>query len=138
MKKISIEKLAIDALVNHYEGLNPFLSWQQLTRIMYPNLSGIPYRAAVIQTKQRKFKIKELATENGYTLICSWNDGKTRIRGVKLAKIEDAQLVLRELEIMEKNRKARELSIERYKIGAKRYIEIGERIQKQQLKLEMV
>lgn len=138
MKKLSVEKLAIDALVKHYEGLNPFLSWQQLTRIMYPNLSGLPYRAAVIQTKQRKFKIKELATENGYTLICAWNEGKTRIRGVKLAKIEDAQLVLRELEIMEKSRKARELSIERYKIGAKLYIEVGERIERQQLKLEMI
>lgn len=134
--KISVEKKALDALIIHQQQTsNPFLSWRELTRLMYPDITGFPFRALVIQTKQRKFNIKEMATKNGYTLISNRNKNKSRVLGVKLAKIEDAQLVKVEVDIMEKAKTARELSMYRYARGAQKYIELAEK--KQQLQLEI-
>lgn len=128
--KTSVEKLALDKLITHMQTtLNPFLSWRDLTILMYPDLTGFPLRAAIIQTKQRKQQLKELATANGYTLVSNWNEERTRYSGIKLAKVEDIPLIDRELKIMEKNKEARVLSIARYASGALRLREKATQLQ---------
>lgn len=132
----SVQKKALDALINHYKNTNNrFLSWMELARLVHPDATGNPLRAHMKQIKQRKFKIKELATENGYTLISNRNEKKSRVLGIKLAKIEDAQFIKIEIDIMKKAKTARELSMYRYARGAQKYIELAEK--KQQLQLEI-